>query len=319
MITLEEGALRVVQTCAGTKRGERVLVITDEQRPPEIADALAEAARRVGAEPTVALVPAVGPQGGEPPPDVASAMRTHDVVLAPTTRSVFHTAAARDAAVLGARILSLVGCGVSTLTTGGIEADFETLETRCLSVANRLTSARDVEVSTVAGTRLLASIEGRSGIGNTGMARNRGEVVGCPIIEAYIAPIEGSAEGVLVIDGSTPFGLLSSPIEIVIESGRATDIRGGPDSERIVAAVDVPGDPACRALAEVALGLNPLARVTGNLNEDEGAHRTGHFALGNNAHMGGTNWAPTHIDMVYLQPTVSLDGVIVMRGGELVD
>jgi leucyl aminopeptidase (aminopeptidase T) len=215
--------------------------------------------------------------------------------------------------------MSLVGCGVSTLTTGGIEADFESLEARCRRVADRLSSGGEVQVTSPGGTTLLASIDGRTGIGNTGMARYRGDVVGCPIIEAYIAPIEGSAEGILVIDGSTPFGLVASPIEIVIQSGRATDIRGGADAQRILEAIDGPGDPACRALAEVALGLNPLARVTGNLNEDEGAHRTGHFALGNNAHMGGTNWAPTHVDMVYLQPTVLLDGVVVMRDGELVD
>ena len=319
MITLDEGATKVVRTTAAVKPGERVLVITDEDRPPEIARALADAARRVGAEASVVLIPAGGPPGGEPPPDVAIAMGTHDVVLAPTTRSMFHADATRDAAALGVRVVSLTNCGITTLTTGGIEADFESLEGRCLGVADQLTAARDLEVSGAAGTVLRASLEGRSGIANTAMCRNRGEVTGCPTIEAFIAPVEGSAEGILVIDGSTPFGLLQAPIEITVEAGLATEIRGGPNSDPLIRALDGTGHRASRALAEFALGLNPLARVVGNLIDDEGAYGSGHFALGNNTNMGGSNWAPTHIDMVYMRPTVHLDGRMVMRDGELAD
>lgn len=319
MITIDEGALKVVQTSAAVQPGERVLIITDEDRPPEIARALAEAARRVGAEALVVLIPAGGPPGGEPPPDVAIAMASHDVVLAPTTRSMFHADATRDAAARGVRVVSLTNCGITTLTTGAIEADFEALEKRCLSITKLLTAARELEVRGAAGTVLGASLEGRSGIANTAMCRNRGEVTGCPTIEAFVAPVEGSAEGILVIDGSTPFGLLQSPIEIRIEAGVATDIRGGPGLDQLIGALDGTGHRASRALAEFALGLNPLARVVGNLIEDEGAYGSGHFALGNNTNMGGSNWAPTHIDLVYMRPTVHLDGRLVMRDGELVD
>lgn len=319
MITIDEGALKVVRTSAAVKRGERVLVITDQDRPPEIARALANAARRVGAEAWVVLIPAGGPPGGEPPLDVAIAMASHDVVLAPTTRSMFHADATRDAAAQGVRVVSLTNCGITTLTTGGIEADFEALEERCLGIADRLTAARTLEVSGAAGTRLRASLEGRSGIANTAMCRNRGEVTGCPTIEAFIAPVEGSAEGTLIIDGSTPFGLLQAPMEITVVAGVATIIRGGPDPNPVVAAIDGTGHAGSRVLAEFALGLNPMATVVGNLIEDEGAYGSGHFALGNNTNMGGLNWAPTHIDMVYLRPTVRLDGRLIMRDGELGD
>lgn len=159
MITIEEGALKVVRTSAAVKRGERVLVITDADRPPEIAQALAEAARRVGAEATVVRIPAGGPPGGEPPADVALAMAEHDVVLAPTTRSMFHADATRAAAAQGVRVVSLTNCGITTLTTGGIEADFEALEARCLSLADQLTAARNLEVSGAAGTILRASLD----------------------------------------------------------------------------------------------------------------------------------------------------------------
>jgi len=319
MISIEEGALKVVQTCAAVRPGERVLVITDKERPEEVARALAEAVRRVGAETTVAIIPAGGPPGGEPPADVAVAMGEHDVVLAPTTRSMFHADATRAAAARGVRVVSLTNCGITTLTTGGIEADFEALEERCLAIAARLTAARNLFVSSPAGTVLRASLDGRSGLANTALCRRPGEVTGCPTIEAFIAPVEGSAEGTLVIDGSTPFGVLLTPIEITVAGGVATVIRGGPHPNPLVKALDETAHSGSRVIAEFALGLNPLARVVGNLIEDEGAYGTGHFALGSNTNMGGLNWAPTHIDMIYMRPSVRLDDQLLMRDGELVD
>ena len=51
--------------------------------------------------------------------------------------------------------------------------------------------------------------------------------------------------------------------------------------------------------------------------EDEGALGTCHIALGDNHRFGGTSHAPVHIDMVQKDPTIELDGEIVLKGREL--
>jgi leucyl aminopeptidase (aminopeptidase T) len=64
-----------------------------------------------------------------------------------------------------------------------------------------------------------------------------------------------------------------------------------------------------RNLAEVSIGLNPLARPGGSALELEGIVGGAHVAVGNNVPYGGAIPARAHIDNVMLAATLSLDGV----------
>lgn len=73
-----------------------------------------------------------------------------------------------------------------------------------------------------------------------------------------------------------------------------------------------------RSLAELGIGTNPAAILTGNVLEDEKVIGTAHLAFGTSAGLGGVNAAGVHIDGVMLQATVEVDGQRLLDNGRLV-
>jgi leucyl aminopeptidase (aminopeptidase T) len=98
------GARTIVETCAGVKAGENVLIITDTNMV-EIAEVLAMAVKERDAEPILAImIPRKG-HSEEPPACLAEAMKKADVVLTPVSTSITHTKAMKEAAAAGSRAI----------------------------------------------------------------------------------------------------------------------------------------------------------------------------------------------------------------------
>jgi leucyl aminopeptidase (aminopeptidase T) len=74
--------------------------------------------------------------------------------------------------------------------------------------------------------------------------------------------------------------------------------------------------PMARNVAELGVGTNDRARITGTILEDEKILGTVHVAFGNNASMGGTVKVPFHLDGVILAPTLVVDDRFLLRDGE---
>ena len=72
-----------------------------------------------------------------------------------------------------------------------------------------------------------------------------------------------------------------------------------------------------RNIAELGVGTNEKARVTGNPLEDEKVMGTVHVACGSNALFGGTVNVPVHLDCIILNPSLIIDGELVIEKGEL--
>ncbi len=313
------GAMTVVRQCAAVSPGEHVLILTDDGMPRAVPDALAFAAASLGGVPVVVVMPRRQRPGQEPPPLVADAMKRAQVILAPTSVSVFHTQASRAAAACGARMLALSECREETLVRGGIQADFRARAEVAARLAGQL-RGEVLELSTPAGTRLRSCIGGRTAVANTGLAHRPGERSGLPTIEAYVAPLEGTTEGVVVVDASGgTIGLVPVPVVIQIREGRAVEFGGGPQARTVEGLVAQVGHRDAAMLSEVGIGLNPRAEVVGRIIEDEGTYGTCHVALGSNSHFGGRVEVPFHLDLVMWRPDVSVDGRVLMRRGRLVE
>ena len=99
-------AEQVLVSCLGVKKDESVLVITDDTRK-EIGEALYQAACDLGCEGLLMVMKEREVSGQEPPKAVAEAMKAADVVIAPTAKSLTHTAARIQAAAAG----TMVGIG----------------------------------------------------------------------------------------------------------------------------------------------------------------------------------------------------------------
>src|SRR5205823_13456473 len=91
--------------------------------------------------------------GEEPPEPVAAAMRTANVVVAPTTRSLTHTRARREACAAGARVATMPGV-TEAIACRAVAVDYTEMARRCEQIAAALGAGKDVRVTTGLGTDL---------------------------------------------------------------------------------------------------------------------------------------------------------------------
>lgn len=312
-----KGARKLVEVCARVKEGERVLVVTDTDRPPSVSVSVAAAAKEADAETVVVIMSPRTRPGEEPPRAVASAMCESDVVYGLTSQTLYHTQARREACRAGARVLVSTGITEDTLIRGPIEADFVALKPLVEKLAEKLERGRFVKVTSPAGTDISASIEGRSANADGCLAHRPGMCLGVPNMEVNVTPVEGTANGTIVIDASgTHVGLIKEPVKMTVRDGMVVKLDGGVEAKRIIEVLERTGDPKSWNFAEIAMGVNPMGNVVGRLIEDESAYGTGHFALGDNIGLGGKNVAPVHLDFVYWHPTIEIDGEIIMKDGK---
>ena len=310
----EEIAARILTTCMGLKHGERLVVVTDAGKV-SMGNLFFRAGLALGAEAVLVVMSERTADGQEPPAAVAAAMVAADVVIAPTTRSLTHTAARRRATDAGARVATMPGITEEMLYRGAITADYESVRRRTEKVAHILDGGRAVRVISGGRYELFLDITGRRAIASTGVYRNPGSAGNLPSGEAYLAPVEGTAKGDLLVDGSVAgLGLLQEPLLLHIENGRLVSA-DGPDAERLLNLLDQ--SPQGRMVAELGIGTNDAARLTGTVLEDEKIYGTVHIAFGSNASFGGCIEAGLHIDAVVLRPQLYVDGVLLVGDGRV--
>ena len=131
-----------------------------------------------------------------------------------------------------------------------------------------------------------------------------------------MVPVTGSAEGTLIADASVPYlgiGLLEEPIVCGVRDGLIAEMTGGPQADFLREHLESFADPHCFNVAELGVGLNPNARLTGEMLEDEGVMGTIHIGIGTSHTLGGEIVAPTHYDLLMWEPTIAVDGRIVQR------
>lgn len=131
-------------------------------------------------------------------------------------------------------------------------------------------------------------------------------------------PEEGKSSGILYIDAAVAaIGKIESkPIKVKIENGYAVEISGGPEADKLFESLNKFSKPGMN-VAELGIGTNHEAKVSGRILEDEKVMGTIHVAFGNNISMGGTCNVGVHIDGVVTKPTVFIDDQKIMENGKL--
>ncbi|WP_225743832.1 aminopeptidase [Marinilactibacillus sp. Marseille-P9653] len=308
-----ENAQKVFDNNFNLQKEETVLIVTDDKMS-EIAHFFYEAAKLNGNEAVLTQFPATYKSGEEPPKAIAEALKHADVALCVTSASLTHTNAKKEAAAGGTRIGTMPGITLEMLEKGAIEADPDTVKTLTAQFTEKLETGSEVKIEKD-GEVLEFTISGRKGVPSTGIFWNKGEAGNIPSGEAYIAPIENSANGSLIVDGSiAQLGKVEKPIKLTLVEGRLTEATG----EQGAALLDLLGEDKGRIIAEFGIGTNPTARITGVVLEDEKVFGTIHIAFGSNKPFGGQTEAGVHIDCVVQSPTVWLDGEKIMEKGQIV-
>lgn len=320
MPTLYEGAQKLVHVCANVQAHESALVVTDEQKLDMAMAVRKVIIDEVHASVGLAMIGAQSAGGQEPPAPVSAAMKAADVIIIMTTHSLSQTNARTEAQKAGARVLNIPDPQLSDLTSAMITPDFVAISPLIHQVAAELTDAKEIRCTAPGGTDLTFSGVGMKGRGLDLLAHKPGEFRSMSV-EANIGPAYGTANGKLVIDASLPLvGPLDAPIIVEIKDGFATEITGGESAAKFKAVLEGFNDHNCYNIAEFGIGLNPCAKPTGrSYVEDESAITTCHIGFGTNLSQGGNIKAACHIDAIFRDPTIVVDGKKIMEGGKLVE
>jgi leucyl aminopeptidase (aminopeptidase T) len=295
----------VVERCLGVQAGETVLVVADPGNA-KLGDALMRAACAAGGDAALTILPPRPERGTEPPATVAAALAAADVFIAPCMPSLSHTTARKRASDGGARGATMPGVTAGLLARL-MSADFDAMSARCHAVARLLTASDDARLTCSRGTDMRFDLSGRAAIADDGDLTARGAFGNLPCGEGFVSPAGG--EGTIAVS-SLPDGLVEEPVLLTVDNGLLVDAAGD-GAAAFLAHLDAHG-PLGRNLAELGVGTNDRATLTGNTLEDEKILGTAHVAYGASAAIGGTVTVAVHEDVVVLDPSLWIGATQVL-------
>jgi leucyl aminopeptidase (aminopeptidase T) len=320
---LKISAQTVIKTCMDIRRGENVLIVCDPTTG-DIGQALHEAANERSDRVLLIVMPKARHHGEEPPSPVANLMRQQQVVIAPTRYSLTHTRAIRQSVRGGARVATMPGMTNEMFSRGGMSADFNEIKQKISDLTTYFRRRRIVHVKSEQGTDVSFEVNWREWkLDDNGICNRPKMLTNLPAGKAFIMPREGTMNGKVVIDGSWESNLVDEPITLVIEQGMVMDVKGGTTAATIRQEF---GEAAKRlrtkdrenvwTVAEFGFGMNPQARLSGNVLEDEKRLGTCYFSVGDNTALGGTSAVGIHIPGVLKNASVWLDETQIITKGE---
>ena len=302
-------AEQILKKCLSIKRSDRVLVLCDRNTLP-IGQTFFDASEKLSISPLLIEMPISTHHGMEPSNTVADAMIHSNVIIAPTTYSITYTDATRASLARGARVVTMPGITMEMLRKGGLDADYMEVAKTIKKFGRKLQRSKQIRITTDNGTDLTASIEGRRWIlDDNGLCNKRGMITNLPAGKVFIPPNERSVNGKLVIDGVF-LPRVDGFIEMDIKNGVAENISGPKEIKELL------GKSKCgRTVCEIGIGMNPKARIVGNILEDQKAKGTVHIGFGDNSTFGGEISCDMHNDGMLYSPTLEVDGNIIVNQG----
>lgn len=292
----------VLKKCLGYRPEDSVVLVTDTEIEP-VARSFLSACTKIGVEVTLVQMSPRTSHGEEPTAAIAQVMKTCSIALLLTSKSLSHTKARMDASAAGVRIASMPDPDPARIEYL-LDIDYANLSERGEAIASRLRGAKNVRLTSKEGTDLSFEIENRPIFIDCGDLSSPGSFGNLPAGEVCLAPIEGTARGTVVVDGSmAQFGLITTPVRLEFKEGRAVHV----DDPALRELLEAHGSDAFQ-LAELGIGTNPRATINGNILEDEKAVGTAHIALGANFALGGSVQVPLHLDLVLTEAQIEVDG-----------
>ncbi len=192
----------------------------------------------------------------------------------------------------------------AAMLEGAMNVNWRLIDRRTRDIARIVNKAEAVAIKTPNGTSISFSKKGRKAESDTGILTAPGSFGNLPAGEVYLAPLEGTANGRLVLEWA-PTRQLKSPVTLTVKDGFVEEVLGdeeyagylrGKLSERVENA----------NIAELGIGTNDMAKRPDNILESEKILGTIHIALGDNSSFGGNVSTPFHQDFVFFRPTVTL-------------
>jgi aminopeptidase len=309
-----KNAARIALTqCLDVKKKESVLIVTDKLKQ-KIAESFFYGAMPLARHVLLVTIPVGKIHGAEPPKLVGEVMKKYDVIFLITTKSLTHTNATKIAKKKGARVASMPGI-TADMAKRCLPVDYKKMAALNKKIIRYLKKTKKVRITTAKGTDLTLGVKGRKLCDDNGIYTKKGTVGNLPAGEVCLAPKEGTTDGVFVVDASMFDEKMKKPITIKVKRGYAYDIKGSAQAKKLLKMITPLGKSAFN-IAELGIGTNPKAKVTGKVLEDEKVKGTCHIALGNSTALGGKIYAKCHLDGVMKKPNIFFDKKCVMKNGK---
>ena len=338
------GARTLVQKHASIKKGERVIVFGDTTTDKEFSRAVSSACRELGAKATRVTVPSSTLAAGYDVREKAlsgmsdmmgDVLKSVDVAigLASMVGEAAHSKALAELCnQKKIRVIGVWGGGkeLDLVFNALKEHDYEDVYRLSKKITKFLAKAKNIHITSKEGTDLTASIEDIWAVEGPykwvgGIVREPGEVAQFPDGEAWGGPREGTANGVLVVDGAISRGICtnadgpSERLKMTVENGRIVNVEGGKEAKEVKKLIET--YPGADNLSEIALGTNRYAKFIGHCDAWDKKVAGGiHVAIGENTwqiYPYGTVDCAIHVDMVIRRSTVEVDGEVILEDGNL--
>lgn len=318
-----ESAVKALLGIADLKPEEEVVVTTSKKRR-DVGSAFFEAAKTLGANAKIYFLPEKNRPLKAVPKDIPfGADLFINAFESFAEETPFRIGLIKAEVGKESRLMHGPGITRDMLRKGGpIDIDYADAQKRATRLIDAFKEARSAKITTPAGTDVTLEIE-RRGFSND-LKITKGHWGNIPAGEIWCGPIEDKANGKVVCDGSIgDFGFPPSNVEIQVEDGKISKLlcKDTDFQKKLMKALTV--DKMASQIGELGIGLNPNAKITGNLLEDEKAGQTVHLAFGHNLDMmGGKNSSCTHRDFLMKKPDLTVkyqngEERVIMKRGEI--
>jgi leucyl aminopeptidase (aminopeptidase T) len=313
----EEIADNIINKNLKIQPKERVLIITDKLCEP-FGRAFFDACQKLEIDGVMLMMPLTRTDGAEPSLSVSKAMDGADVIVALTKYTLTHGKATKRALEGGSRVLSIPNLTERIFLSRAIEGSPEMAKTT-ERISELLSGGMSLSLGTNRGTKITCDLGGWSRLGgaDTGEIDKSGILANLPAGESIISPVEGTLNGKIIVDASISGGIgkLKDDVVYEIQNGRVMSIEGGAEASALRRVLEN-SDKNANNVAEIAFGINPFAEVIGNIIIDEKTVGTAHIGIGNSQMLGGSVYSNVHVDSVFYNPRVEVDGHLVMAEGK---
>lgn len=320
--------------------GQTVTILTGAATHPQTLRAATLAAQAAGAIVSRVDLPPINAHRslsrdplaylGETPltgnPAAIAALKASDLVL--DLMTLLFSPEQIDILESGTKILLAVEPPEVLVRTVPTEAD----RRRVLAASEKLRRARQMHVVSDAGTDVTFDLGDFPTICEYGFVDEPGRWDHWPSGFLFTFANEGGSNGTIVVDTGDIVlpqkSYAAAPITLTIEKGYATRIEGGIDAQLLSEYMATFKDPEAYAMSHIGWGLQPRCHwstlslydkeqtIAMDARAFEGNFL---FSLGPNNEAGGSRTTACHIDIPLRHCTVSLDGEVVVRKGQVLD
>ena len=313
-----EEKIKLFRTVFAPKSGEKILFIMDEPSD-KIADSdiwkdrrrmtfdwftsFQEMGAKEGFFVDIIQYKATGMHNAPIPNNVIEEMKKSNLVIAITefsaSSSLFPISRAKNSQTRCASLPMVE----KRMEKTAFKADYKQVQRYAKVLKKMLENAVGADVDFSTGDHLYIDLRYRPASLEAGDCTQPGQFINFPSGEAWQPPYEGVGDEVKKYGKSQTAGIMpvsydGKLVKFVIENNRIVEIHG--DKEK---AADMQRffdeNKSRRNIAELGLGCNPNAVVTGNGLEDE---KVGlHIAYGQSSHFGGKVDCDMHLDIIYVK------------------